>query len=77
MNLEILKSFHHRRVQFLAESGADLIAFETIPNKLEVHVFSELLEEGLNIPTWFAFNSKNGVNVVSGDLLAECAVIAD
>ncbi|KAJ0829104.1 putative methyltransferase [Helianthus annuus] len=77
MNLEFLKSFHRRRVQVLAESGADLIAFETIPNKLEAQAFSELLEEGINIPAWFAFNSKDGVNVVSGDSLAECAAIAD
>ncbi|KAK9057328.1 hypothetical protein SSX86_022163 [Deinandra increscens subsp. villosa] len=77
MNLEFLKGFHRRRVQILAESGADLIAFETIPNKLEAQAFSELLEEGINIPAWFAFNSKDGVNVVSGDSLAECAAVAD
>lgn len=77
MNLEFLKSFHRRRVQVLAESGADLIAFETVPNKLEAQAFAELLEEGINIPAWFSFNSKDGVNVVSGDSLAECAAVAD
>ncbi|XP_024981464.1 homocysteine S-methyltransferase 2-like [Cynara cardunculus var. scolymus] len=77
MNLEFLKSFHRRRVQVLAESGADLIAFETVPNKLEAQAFAELLEEGINIPAWFSFNSKDGVNVVSGDSLTECAKIAD
>ncbi|PWA69237.1 Homocysteine S-methyltransferase [Artemisia annua] len=40
-------------------------------------VFVELLEEGVNIPAWFPFNSKDGVNVVSGDSLAECAKIAE
>lgn len=40
VTLETLKDFHRRRVQVLAESGADLIAFETIPNKLEAKVFS-------------------------------------
>ena len=38
VTLETLKDFHRRRVQVLAESGADLIAFETIPNKLEAEV---------------------------------------
>lgn len=38
VTLETLKDFHRRRVQVLAESGADLIAFETIPNKLEAKV---------------------------------------
>ena len=38
ITLETLKDFHRRRVQVLAESGADIIAFETIPNKLEAQV---------------------------------------
>ncbi|KAI3760116.1 hypothetical protein L1987_50506 [Smallanthus sonchifolius] len=77
MDLEFLKSFHRRRVQVLAESGADLIAFETVPNKIEAQAYAELLEEGIKIPAWFSFNSKDGVNVVSGDSLTECAKIAD
>ncbi|KVH87699.1 Homocysteine S-methyltransferase, partial [Cynara cardunculus var. scolymus] len=59
------------------EFGADLIAFETVPNKFEAQAFAELLEEGINIPAWFSFNSKDGVNVVSGDSLTECAKIVD
>lgn len=78
MNLEFLKNFHRRRVQLLADSGPDLIAFETVPNKLEAQAFVELLEEeDINIPAWLSFNSKDGVNVVSGDSLSECAAIAD
>ncbi|XP_042430376.1 homocysteine S-methyltransferase 2-like [Zingiber officinale] len=78
MTLEKLKEFHRRRVEVLAESGADLIAFETIPNKLEAQAYAELLEEGnINTPAWFSFNSKDGVNVVSGDSMVECASIAD
>jgi homocysteine S-methyltransferase len=38
VTLETLKDFHRRRVQILAESGADLIAFETVPNKVEAQV---------------------------------------
>ncbi|XP_072987346.1 homocysteine S-methyltransferase 2-like [Typha latifolia] len=76
--LEYLKDFHRRRIQVLAEAGADLIAFETIPNKLEAQAYAELLEENdIKIPAWFAFNSKDGTNVVSGDSLFECASIAD
>lgn len=39
ITLKVLKDFHRRRVQVLAESGADLIAFETVPNKIEAQVF--------------------------------------
>lgn len=78
VTLETLKDFHRRRVQILAESGADLIAFETIPNELEAKAYAELLkEEDIKIPAWFSFNSKDGINVVSGNSLLECALIAD
>lgn len=43
MSKEILKDFHRRRVQILTKSGADLIAFETIPNKLEAEVSKDFL----------------------------------
>ncbi|EXB51134.1 Homocysteine S-methyltransferase 3 [Morus notabilis] len=78
VTLEKLKDFHRRRVQILANSGADLIAFETTPNKLEAKAYAELLEEeGIDIPAWFSFTSKDGINVVSGDSILECASIAD
>lgn len=73
-----LKEFHRRRVQILANSGADIIAFETIPNKLEAKAYAELLqEENITTPAWFSFNSKDGINVVSGDPMVDCASIAD
>ncbi|KNA04715.1 hypothetical protein SOVF_197130 isoform A [Spinacia oleracea] len=78
VTLDYLKDFHRRRVQVLAESGADLIAFETIPNKVEAQAYAELLnEENIKIPAWFTFSSKDGENVVSGDSLLECASIAE
>ncbi|XP_010532571.1 PREDICTED: homocysteine S-methyltransferase 3 [Tarenaya hassleriana] len=73
-----LKDFHRRRVQILAKSGADLIAFETIPNKLEAEAYSELLEEeGIDIPAWFSFASSDGATVSCSDCISECAKVAD
>ncbi|KAH9298817.1 hypothetical protein KI387_030499 [Taxus chinensis] len=78
ITLQTLKEFHRRRVQVLADSGADLLAFETIPNKLEAQAYAELLEEDdIQVPAWFSFNSKDGVNVVSGDSMTECASLVD
>ncbi|KAG6428032.1 hypothetical protein SASPL_112280 [Salvia splendens] len=78
VSLDSLKDFHRRRVEVLAASGADLVAFETIPNKLEAKAYAELLEEeGVEIPAWFSFSCKDGANVVSGDPIEECAAIAD
>lgn len=78
VTLETLKDFHRRRLQVLADAGADLIAFETIPNIIEAKAYAELLEENnIKIPAWFSFNSKDGINVVSGDSLIECASVAN
>ncbi|OEL23640.1 Homocysteine S-methyltransferase 4 [Dichanthelium oligosanthes] len=75
---EALKNFHRRRLQVLADAGPDLIAFETIPNKLEAQAYAELLEESdIRIPAWFSFTSKDGVNAASGDPIAECAAVAE
>lgn len=43
-----------------------------------LQAFAELLDEDdIKIPAWFAFNSKDGVNVVSGDSLVECTLVAN
>ncbi|KAK4407163.1 Homocysteine S-methyltransferase 2 [Sesamum angolense] len=60
--------FPPKEGKVLADSGPDLIAFETVPNKLEAQL---LEEEEINIPAWLSFNSKDGVHVVSGDALPE------
>lgn len=43
-----------------------------------MQAYAEILEEDdIKIPAWFSFNSKDGINVVSGDFLPRCASIAD
>jgi len=72
-----LKDFHRRRLLVLADAGADLLAFETIPCKLEAQAFVEILEEeDIQIPSWLVFNSKDGLNVVNGDSFDECIALA-
>ena len=41
ITLETLKEFHCRKVQVVAEAGANIIAFETIRNKPEAQVFAK------------------------------------
>ncbi|WOL03129.1 homocysteine S-methyltransferase 2-like [Canna indica] len=78
VTVDTLKDFHRRRLQVLSEAGADIIAFETIPNKIETQAYVELLQEcDVKLPAWFSFTSKDGINVVSGDSLVECASLAD
>ncbi|KAG6515799.1 hypothetical protein ZIOFF_026229 [Zingiber officinale] len=82
ITVEIVKDFHRRRLGVLSEAGANIIAFETIPNKLEAQVSFDayielLLECDTKISSWFSFTSKDGINVVSGDSMAECVSLAD
>ncbi|CAL9073171.1 unnamed protein product [Musa textilis] len=73
MNLEKLKEFHRRRLQVLADAGPDLLAFETIPNKLEAQALAELLdEENIQIPSWICFSSVDGEHMSSGEDFKEC-----
>ncbi|KAI9077414.1 hypothetical protein K1719_040617 [Acacia pycnantha] len=73
VTLEKLKEFHRRRLQVLVEAGPDLLAFETIPNKLEAQACVELLdEENVQIPSWICFTSVDGENAPSGESFKEC-----
>ncbi|KAJ7943167.1 Homocysteine S-methyltransferase family protein [Quillaja saponaria] len=73
VNLEKLKDFHRRRLQVLVEAGPDLLAFETIPNKLEAQACVELLEEeSVQIPSWICFSSVDGENAPSGETFKDC-----
>ncbi|XP_050374435.1 homocysteine S-methyltransferase 1 [Argentina anserina] len=73
VDLNKLKDFHRRRLQVLVEAGPDLLAFETIPNKLEAKACIELLEEeNVEIPSWICFSSVDGENAPSGESFKEC-----
>ncbi|KAK0575160.1 hypothetical protein LWI29_034795 [Acer saccharum] len=76
VNMQKLKEFHRHRLQVLVEAGPDLLAFETIPNKLEAQACVELLEEeNINIPSWICFSSVDGENAPSGESFNECLEI--
>ncbi|KAL2905120.1 Homocysteine S-methyltransferase 1 [Bienertia sinuspersici] len=56
-----LKDFHRRRLQVLAGASPDLLAFETIPSRLETQAIVELLEEeDIHIPSWISFSTVDG-----------------
>lgn len=73
VSLEKLKDFHRRRLQILVEAGPDMLAFETIPNKLEAQACVELLEEeNVQIPSWICFTTVDGENTPSGESFKDC-----
>ncbi|XP_023541078.1 homocysteine S-methyltransferase 1-like [Cucurbita pepo subsp. pepo] len=73
VDVDTLKDFHRRRLQILVGASPDLLAFETIPNKLEAQACVELLEEeNVQIPSWICFSSVDGENAPSGESFEEC-----
>lgn len=72
-----LMSFHRERMQVLAQSSADLLAFETIPCPEEAIALIHLLKEFPGLQAWISFSCKNETAVCSGASFAECAVLAN
>ncbi len=70
-----LIAFHCPRLQVLAESGADMLACETIPCLIEARALLRLLEDFPNVSAWFSFSARDGAYISHGETLAECATL--
>lgn len=77
MDQGALVDFHRPRVEALADCGADLFAFETIPSLLEGLAIVELLNEFPDVTAWLSFSCRNGAEVAHGEPFVECARLAD
>ncbi|NYF81071.1 homocysteine S-methyltransferase [Granulicella arctica] len=72
-----LVRFHSERIAVLAESGADLLAFETLPSLEEAHAIAEALAPFPHLHAWFCFTCHDGVHVAHGETLRDCAALLD
>lgn len=68
-----LADFHRQRWEILAQSEADLLACETIPNFAEARALAGLLAETPHRYAWFSFSCRDGRYVHDGTPIAECA----
>ncbi len=68
-----LLAWHRPRWEILAQSGADLLACETIPSLAEARALRQLLLETPHSPAWMSFACKDGAHISDGTPLAECA----
>jgi homocysteine S-methyltransferase len=68
-----LLDFHERRFEILAESPADLIAFETTPSLEEAQVYVRLLNRWADTPAWISFSCADGQHTNHGEHIADCA----
>jgi homocysteine S-methyltransferase len=72
-----LREFHRRRWQILAQSTADLMACETIPNFQEAEALAGLLKETPDRYAWFSFSCPDGRHIYGGTPIADCAAFLD
>jgi homocysteine S-methyltransferase len=68
-----LKSFHRKRMKVLIETGADILACETIPCLDEAIALKELLTEFPGVQAWISFSCKDESHLSSGELFADAA----
>ena len=75
-----LVQFHQERIAVLAESNADLLAFETLPSLQEARAIGEALRPWPDLAAWFSFVCPDyravHLQVAHGESLRECAVLA-
>lgn len=79
LSLEELEEYHREKVHVLLGSGADMIAFETVPCSMEaqaiVNVLSELKEP---VQAWISFSCReDGISINDGSLFSQCVEIVE
>src|SRR5271170_3447186 len=72
-----LVSFHARRLAVLAETNADLIAFETVPSFEEAQAIVAALKQYPEIPAWVSFICRNSSHTAHGEPITDCASFLD
>jgi len=66
-----LMSFHAPRWEILLNSDADLIALETIPNKLELEVLASLLKQSPDCRCWISLSCQNARLLCDGTAIID------
>jgi homocysteine S-methyltransferase len=65
-----LRRFHEHRLTLLDQTDADVLACETIPNKLEANALCELLTN-VRLPAWVSFSCCDGRCISDGTPLQQ------
>ncbi len=73
----VLSTFHLERWHVLAESGADIMACETIPSALEAQILLELLHLTPDIHAWFSFSCRDEERISDGTPLVEVVSVLE
>lgn len=74
LDVDELRTFHAPRLRLLDESGADVLAVETIPNISEAVVLAELLLH-VDTPAWVSFCCRDRHSISDGTPLQTVAAL--
>jgi homocysteine S-methyltransferase len=77
LSLDELMEFHRPRVAVLANSGADLLAFETVPSLLEAEALVRLLPEFPNVYAWLSCSCADGTHLSHGEPFSAVVELAN
>ena len=69
---QVLYDFHRRRMEILAEAGADVMLIETQPSLKESLIEADIAED-LGVDYWISFSCRDGLRINEGDLIRDCA----
>ena len=73
----VLRDFHEQRLQILDQSGADVLACETLPSLQEAEVLADLLSN-VHTPAWVSFACRDETAIADGTAIEEAvAMFAD
>ena len=72
-----LCAFHARRLAILADSGADLLAVETLPTAAEARAVSTLLADHASARAWVSFCCRDGRHLSDGTPIRAAAAGLD
>lgn len=77
VSFDQLVGFHRERLVAIAETDADLVAFETIPSLEEARAILAALTDTPNLSAWISFTCRDSVHTAHGEPLAQCARLLD
>jgi homocysteine S-methyltransferase len=75
IDFSALVAFHAERLAVLAQTNADLIAFETVPSLEEGSAILAALEKFPSLTAWISFTCRDRAHVAHGEPLGECAAL--
>jgi homocysteine S-methyltransferase len=77
ISFDELVSFHARRLAILAETNADLIAFETTPSLDEAGAIVAALEPYPEVAAWVSFICRDASHTAHGEPISLCGSLLD